>query len=299
MTRNGPESKQTCPACGKPAGGNFCHHCGAAMGARSCRQCGASLAATAAFCNQCGARAAGGGGAPAPKASGGGQGGRGGKGGGASRRGQGAKPAQDVTRATVAAESMAGAGPWWVAGVAMFGLILVVGWSMVRPDGPSVPPAGMGGGAVNPNAQGTTDISQMSPREAADRLYDRIMRTASAGDTAGALGFAPMAVQAFQVAEPLDLDGLFHLGMIQQLSDPEGALATARRMLEVEPDHILGLGLAGEAAAVLGDEAAARDYFTRLVRAYDAEYARTLPEYEGHRTVMPEMRAAAQAWLAR
>ena len=298
MAQNGPETSQTCPACGKHATGNFCHHCGAAMSARSCKQCGSSVAATAAFCNQCGAKAPGAGGAPAPRASGGGQGGRGGKGGGASRRGQGAKPAQDVTRAAVAAESIVGAGPWWVAGVAMFGLILVVGWSMVSREGPSVPP-GMEGGSANPNAAGTTDITQMSPREAADRLFDRIMRTVSAGDTAGALGFAPMAIQAFEVAEPLDLDGLFHLAMIQQLSDPEGALVTARRILESEADHILGLGVAGESAAALGDEAAARDYFSHLLRVYDVQFTRTLPEYEGHRNVMGQLRATAQAWLAR
>lgn len=298
MAQNGPETTQTCPACGKHATGNFCHHCGAALGARSCRQCGASLAATAAFCNQCGAQAPGGGGAPTPRASGGGQGGRGVKGGGASRRGQGAKPAQEVTRAAVVAESVAGAGPWWVAGVALFVVILVVGWSMVSPEGPSVAP-GMGGGSADPNAAGTMDISQMSPREAADRLFDRIMRTVSAGDTAGALGFAPMAVQAFEVAEPLDLDGLFHLALVQQLSNPEGALATAKRMLDSEPDHILGLGVAGEAAAALGDEAAARDYFSHLLRVYDVQFARTLPEYEGHRNILGQLRGTAQAWLAR
>lgn len=299
MAQKGPETQRTCPACGAHASGNFCHQCGAALGSRFCNQCGAPVSATAAFCNQCGAKAPGAATAPSRPVAGQPQRGGGGKGGGASRRRQEGKPAPDATRAAIAAEGLGGAhAPWWIAGVVLFGVILVVGWSMVRPEGPSVPP-GMGGGSVDPNAPGTTDISQMSPREAADRLFDRIMRTVSAGDTAGALGFAPMAIQAFQVAEPLDLDGLFHLAMVQQLSDPEGALATARRMLEAEPNHILGLGVAGEASATLGDEAAARDFFSRLLQAYDGEFARTLPEYEGHRNVMGQFRATAQAWLAR
>jgi hypothetical protein len=192
--------------------------------------------------------------------------------------------------------------PWWIAGVAMFVLILVVGWSMVRPQQQAAPagaPAGMGGGAADPNSPGTTDISQMSPREAADRLFDRVMRTISAGDTASALGFQPMAVQAFEMVGELDLDGMFHLALLQQLNDPAAALATAKRMLDSEPDHILALGMAGEASTAVGDQAAAQEYFQHLLRVYDVQFARTLVEYDGHRNLMTQMKATAEAAAGR
>ena len=271
----GGGAKQNCPQCGKPAAGSFCQHCGAALGGRFCNKCGAKLTGGATFCNQCGAKA------PA------------GNGGGA------AAPSR---RAAAAATIGGGNAPWWIAGVAMFVLILVVGWSMVRPQeqaAPSGAAAGMGGGAVDPNNPGTTDISQMSPREAADRLFDRVMRTISAGDTAGALGFQPMAVQAFEMVGELDLDGMFHLALLQQLSDPAAALATAKRMLEAEPDHILGLGMAGEASAAMGDQAAAQEYFQHLLRVYDVQFARNLVEYDGHRNLMTQMKATAEASAGR
>lgn len=267
----GGGNPKNCPQCGKPGSGNFCHHCGAALGGRFCNKCGAALSAAATFCNQCGAKAAGsGGGAPVSH------------------------------RAAAVATVGGGNAPWWIAGGAMFVLILVVGWTMVRPAGPAAPagaPAGMGGG-VDPNAPGTTDISQMSPREAADRLFDRVMRTVSAGDTAGALGFQPMAVQAFQLAEPLDLDGMFHMALLQELSDPAAALATALRMMETEPDHVLALGVAGQAEAQLGNLAAAKAYFEKLRSVYDVQFARSLPEYEAHANVMASMKAAADSFVA-
>jgi hypothetical protein len=213
----------------------------------------------------------------------------------------GATPGPNRQEAAAAATG-GGNAPWWIAGVAMFGLILVVGWSMVRPQQQAAPagaPSATGGGAVDPNGPGTTDISQMSPREAADRLFDRVMRTVAAGDTAAALGFQPMAVQSFEVAEPLDLDGMFHLALLQQLNDPAAALATARRMLESEPDHILGLGMAGEVSATMGDQAAAQEYFQHLLRVYDVQSVRNLVEYDAHRNLMTQYNVTAEAAVGR
>jgi len=181
---------------------------------------------------------------------------------------------------------------------ALFGLILVVGWSMVRPAGPAAPAGGgAAAGTVDPNAQGVTDITQMTPREAADRLFNRVMTTISQGDTAGAMGFQPMAVQAYQRAEPLDLDGLYHQALLELLADPAAALATAQRILEAEPNHILGLGVAARASLSLGDEEAARGHYQQLLDAYDEEAPRTLNEYVGHQNLLTEYRAEARSFL--
>jgi hypothetical protein len=191
----------------------------------------------------------------------------------------------------------------------MFVLILVVGWTMTRPEGPAVAPGGVApaggapagmppGSGVPATGQSTLDLSTMSPREAADRLFDRVMRTIAAGDTAGAISFQPMAVQAYQVMEPLDLDGLFHQSLLELLVDPAAALATAERILELEPDHILGLGAAAEAALGTGDEARAAELYAQIVEAYGREANRPLVEYQGHSGLMTQYLTTAQAFQA-
>jgi hypothetical protein len=186
----------------------------------------------------------------------------------------------------------------------MFGLILVVGWTMTRPEGPVVAPGGGAPAGMPPasgvpaTGQSTLDLSTMSPREAADRLFDRVMRTIAGGDTVGAISFQPMAVQAYQAIEPLDLDGLFHQSLLENLVDPAAALATAGRILELEPDHILGLGAAAEAALGSGDEARAAELYAQIVGAYGAEANRPLVEYQGHTGLMEQYLSNAQAFLA-
>jgi Double zinc ribbon len=260
-------TKPFCPECGKPATGSFCQHCGAKLGGRFCNQCGAKLSPSASFCNQCGNPAAGGSGGHRAAAS-----------------------------AVVGGANL----PWWIAGVALFGLIVVVGVQMVSSGGPSQP-AGVQTGTVGGGAAGTSsvDLASMTPREAADRLFDRVMRAASQGDSAQAQGFLPMAINAYERARPLDADGLFHLSLLQQTSlQLDSALATAEEILAADPDHILGLKAAAEVAAEAGrpDEAAA--FYRHLLEVYDAQVARGLPEYEMHSPVMESAKSDAEAFLA-
>jgi tetratricopeptide (TPR) repeat protein len=181
----------------------------------------------------------------------------------------------------------------------MFGLILVVGWSMVSRSTPVGPPGGGApAGGTNPaDGQSTLDLDSMTPREAADRLFNRVMETLSSGDTTNAMFFQPMAVQAYQRAEPLDLDGILHQALLELLADPTVALATTQRVLESEPDHVLGLGTAARSALALGDSAQAREHYEHLLRVYDTEYARNLSEYDGHRQLMAEMQGEARRFL--
>jgi tetratricopeptide (TPR) repeat protein len=279
-----------CPACGKPASGNFCQHCGASLGGRFCNKCGAKLEAGAKFCNQCGQPVSGGrAAAPLPKVAP-----------SVAPAGTGAPLAGH--RAAAAATMGGNNLPWWIAGAALFGLILVVGWSVVRSQNPpaaapgTMPPGGTAaGGAMGASS---IDLSSMSPRDAADRLYNHVMNDLAAGDTADAMRFQPMAVQAYQVAEPLDLDGLFHQSLLENLVDHAGALATAKRILATDPDHILGLGAAAQAAVATGDTAAALTYYKHLVAVYDTQAAKNLPEYEAHKNLLPEYRSEAEAFIA-
>ena len=260
-------STSKCPECGKPSTGNFCQHCGAKLGGRFCNKCGAELGGGARFCNLCGEKVAGGG-----------------------RVAAGA-------RREAAVESVGGQNlPWWIAGAAMFALIVFIGVRMVTPTGtaaPAQPTAPIAGGPGTP-----PDISQMSPREAADRLFDRVMRYVSANDSVQAQAFLPMALGAYERAQPLDHDGLFHLSLLNRAAgNLDEALANAQQVLAEEPNHVLALAAAAEAASEMGDRDAAMGYYRQVLDVIDAETARGLPEYLARQTIMESVRSDAEAFL--
>lgn len=264
-------STTKCPECGKPSTGNFCQHCGAALGGRFCNQCGAELAAAAKFCNQCGEKVSGGGGARVPAVH------------------------REAAASVVSGQNL----PWWIAGAAMFALIVFLGVRMVTPAGTSAPaqpvaPFAGGGGTGTP-----PDLSQMTPREAADRLFDRVMTYVSANDSAQAQAFMPMALSAYERAQPLDHDGLFHLSLLNRVAgNLEEAAANAEQVLVTDPNHVLALMAAAEAAVEMGRTDEAAGYYRHILDVVDDEIARALPEYQAHQTLLESARGDAEAFLA-
>ncbi|HSK21364.1 MAG TPA: hypothetical protein VK912_19565 [Longimicrobiales bacterium] len=171
-------------------------------------------------------------------------------------------------------------------------LIIILVVPMLTDDGGSATQMPVGGANVAP---GTPPPLTGTPREQADRLFNRIMTSVESGDSAGARGFTPMAIDAYRMAAPLDNDGLYHLAVVHTVAgDPEAARATAEQILAGNANHLLGLAVAGEAAVLAGDSAAARDYYARLLAAYDDEVAKGLQEYQDHARSLPEFRATAQ-----
>ncbi len=252
-----------CSNCGSETSGRFCSDCGAAQGAATCPKCGQESAAGARFCNQCGTA---------------------------------------VGATSGEAEAAAGAnsptGPvnqavWYMAGALMVGLILVVAYPVYGPgrDIPApAPTASTGASGV--------DLSSMTPRQAADRLFNRVMSAASAGDAAEVTNFLPMAIGAHELVADLDADGKFHLVLLRlQGSLNDEALDAAEEILAEQPEHLLGLAGAADASLALGDSASAREFFQRWLDAYDAEMAKNLPEYSDHSGIFPTMRATAQALI--
>ena len=137
-------------------------------------------------------------------------------------------------------------------------------------------PAAMG-------AQRAPDISQLTPAERAERLYDRIMGAAERGRVDTVRFFMPMALQAYQALGPLNADQRYDLGRLGEVAgDASIAGAQADTILRANPQHLLGLILASKAAGLRGDDAGARQYLARLVRAAPAERAKQLPEYLLH-----------------
>lgn len=127
------------------------------------------------------------------------------------------------------------------------------------------------------------DISNMTPAEAAVRLYNRVMGAHERGRADTVQMFAPMAIAAYQMLGNLDNDQRYDLGRIAAISgDAQLAQAQADTILAGAPTHLLGLILAQDVARMRKDTAAQAALRKRLLAAADAERARQLPEYITH-----------------
>lgn len=185
--------------------------------------------------------------------------------------------------------------PWWIAAAAALVVVLIL---LIPERAERAGPRPM----VDPaaGAPAATDMGGFTGdlRTDADRLFNRVMAAAEAGDQEEVEQFMPMAMQAYEMIPDVDDDGLFHLAILYETAgEYEQARATAERIVERSADHILGLGVAGTAALAAGDSAAAESYFRRLLDGYAEESRRLLPEYTHHQTMVEEYRRQAQSFL--
>lgn len=268
------DSPVTCSQCGTATAGTsadgwlFCARCGAPLSPSSCSNCGAEIAADARFCHKCGA--------PAGAAA-----------------AAGATPQRDKSNVV----------PWAIAAVAFVALFaMLAGKGFNRSQGSTLdapqnalPQAGLD---FDPNAQApvraSTDISQLSAQERADRLFNRVMQLHTEGKADSVRFFAPMAISAYQMIGQLNTDQRYDMGRIAEVA---GALPLARAqadsILREQPSHLLGLVLAARVATLDKDAARLRQVESRLLAVERAELARALPEYQRHEADI--MSALAQA----
>ncbi|HEX2191020.1 MAG TPA: hypothetical protein VHG51_19080, partial [Longimicrobiaceae bacterium] len=144
------------------------------------------------------------------------------------------------------------------------------------------PAAGGGAAAV--------DLSSMTPREAADRLFNRVMQNVSSGDTVQARTFLPMAIAAYGRVGELDTDGRYHLAVLHLVGgDAKSARTEAGLILATEPRHLFGLFTAAQAETAAGNTARARELYERFLAAYETERTRDLPEYRDHQQALAPM----------
>ena len=258
-----PSPSANCPNCGAIATGRFCASCGTALAGATCTACAAPLTPGARFCHRCGTPAG---------------------------------------SAPVAGRGFASGLPWAVAAIALVALVaLVVGQRFGARTSQSIPSDGAataeaaGSGAVGgmPRAP---DISQMTPAQRAERLFDRIMAESEAGNTENVKTFMPMAIAAYEMLAPLTLDQRYDLGRIGIAGgDSVLARAQADTILKANPNHLLGLALAARAARLAGDEGRARTFETRLLAAEPKERATGSGEYLMHKNDIDAAVAAARA----
>lgn len=182
---------------------------------------------------------------------------------------------------------------WLVAGVVVVVALIVVLATSNRPA-PAAGPGGM------PAAQGLSgrapDISALSPRQAFDRLYDRVMAAAEAGDTATMVMFSTHALQAYTQLDSVDADARYHAAVLAlQLGGYQEALALADTILATEPTHLFGFLIRGTVAELSGDAAALAAAHAGFRRAWSTESGRTRAEYLDHQSLLDEFRRAALA----
>jgi len=243
-----------CPSCGAAAAGKFCSECGTPLGGARCAHCDAELPAGGRFCHECGAAVE----ALASTTA-------------RSPRAAPSRPARPVSR--VAAGFV---------GVVLVAAVVLVAVRIGRRPGPS----GTGTLVASAMPQGAVpapDISNMSPRERASRLYDRVMRLHEERKTDSIAFFAPMALASYAAIPDIDPDGRYDMARVAMVA---GALPVARAqsdtILQRDSTHLLGLLLAADLARAANDEAAAKRAEAKFVAAAARERKRNLPEYTAH-----------------
>ncbi len=150
--------------------------------------------------------------------------------------------------------------------------------------------------AAGPTSSGITDISQMTPRERADRLFERIMTEHERNNTDQATFFRSMALDAYQMLGQLDADALYHVGLIHSVTGtPDLALAYADSLERGAPRHLFGPMLRQGIYMARGDSAGSRRAYRAFLERYDAERAANRPEYDLHDRAILTFRSEAQA----
>ncbi|MGH7656861.1 MAG: zinc ribbon domain-containing protein [Gemmatimonadales bacterium] len=250
----------TCPACGATASGRFCSECGASLSARACTACEAPLSPSAAFCHRCGAAAPGG-----------------------------------VARVMLPAPA-SDRGAWLFAGAACIVLVLAMIFFLTRQraerDRPDMANVGSAPGAVTGPAP---DISQMTPVEQFNALFDRVTRAAQEGDSAEVVSFMPMALGAYARVPDPDLDVRFHSALLHlDMGDWPGALALADTMQTEYPGNLYTYIVRGTAARYQQDEERLQEAERTFLERYDEEMEARGLEYAEHSTLVNDFREEAQ-----
>jgi tetratricopeptide (TPR) repeat protein len=145
---------------------------------------------------------------------------------------------------------------------------------------------------------GTPSTQPLTPRAAADQLFNQAMSAYETGDLTNAQRFVPMAITAYRQLSSLDLDARYHLALLGLAGGrPQDALAQADTMLAEVPEHLLALSVSARVYETMGDEDGAARFWQRYLDAYTPDVAASRPEYMDHARALPERRSMAEEFL--
>ena len=140
------------------------------------------------------------------------------------------------------------------------------------------------------------DISTISPREGFDRLFNRVMTAAEAGDSATVIRFTDHALGAYAQLDSVDADARYHAAVLRaQVGQYPQALALADTILADAPQHLLGFVIRGTVAELTRDQAALDRAQADFLAAWAKDPKRDRPEYLDHQVVLDGFHAAAEA----
>jgi tetratricopeptide (TPR) repeat protein len=124
----------------------------------------------------------------------------------------------------------------------------------------------------------------MSPKERADRLFNRVMMLAEAGKQDSVEFFLPMALGAYSLLGALDPDARYHLGLLQLAGgDVAAALAQADTIQRTVPNHLFIYVLRAHAYQAQGNTSQEQRAYADFLRHEQAELALKRAEYDDHR----------------
>lgn len=193
--------------------------------------------------------------------------------------------------APVVAAPAAAFSPWMAVAAVLIAVVSFVGGRLSMqgqtPSGSGVPLAAgaapfAGGAATGSGAP--PDITNMSPRERAARLYDRVMRYEEEKKSDSVQVFAPMAMAAYEMlGAEFDTDARYDYGRIAEAAGKfDVALAQADTITKQFPNHLLALALRARTATAQGKGAEASKIWKAFLGAKEAELKKSYPEYQNH-----------------
>ena len=186
--------------------------------------------------------------------------------------------------------------PWIIAGVSLAGLLAAI-LVMVARQSPGVSPANeVAAASASQGGEPAPDISNMTPRERFNRLYNRVMRAAQSGDEATVSRFTPMALGAYAQLDTIDSDARYHAALLRvHTGNVAESRALADTILAADPGHLFGYVVRGTVARFQKDEKELSRAYGGFLKRYEPEMKLNRPEYSEHQNSLNDFRKAALA----
>ena len=176
--------------------------------------------------------------------------------------------------------------PWSLAGAALGALVAVVA---TRAAGPKATETLSG-----PIAVRAPDISQMSPEERANRLFNRVMILAEAGKQDSVQFFMPMALASYSQLPTRDADAHYHIGLLELAGgNVAAALAQADTIQRTIPTHLFIYVLRAHAYQLQGNKTQEQRAYADFLRNEQSELAKNRAEYADHRDALTSFHTQA------
>jgi len=190
--------------------------------------------------------------------------------------------------------------PWLALGIAIIALVVALVALFSRDNTATAPETVLPPLSSSGTLPGQPpDLSSMTPRQAADRLFNRVMTASENGDTAEAARFAPMALQAYHNLGTLDNDARYHVALLYLTTgDSKGARGQIELLRKSVPNHLLAFILEHQIAERSGNNDSTARANKGFLANYDSEIAAGRIEYQEHHNTIVSFHQAAQASVA-